>query len=151
MAKLTVTHSVTIDRPVEVVFDYLADNDNVTRWKKGLVEVRRTSEGPPGVGTTEVHVSEFLGRRSEVGHEITEYEPGRLMAFKTTSGPFPATGRFILDGAGGGTRLTIETEGEAHGVYALLGPLLAWLSKRQLQRDFGLLKARLEEPNFDVT
>jgi hypothetical protein len=41
-------------------------------------------------------------------------------------------------------RHTVDTEGETHGVYTLLGLLFAWLSKRKLERDFELLKARLE-------
>lgn len=37
-------HSVTINRPSQAVFDYLADGTNNRDWRSGVVEIRRTTQ-----------------------------------------------------------------------------------------------------------
>jgi len=41
------------------------------------------------VGATSCLVGEFRGRRIEAIYEITEYDPNRMTAWKTVSGPLP--------------------------------------------------------------
>jgi uncharacterized protein YndB with AHSA1/START domain len=48
----TFQNTVTIRRPVEDVFAFLADFENVPRWNKAILRTRKTSPGPVGVGTT---------------------------------------------------------------------------------------------------
>ena len=141
---LRLEHSVVIDRPRELVFAFVTNTENVPKWKKRLVEVRPITSGPVGVGTTETHVSRFMGRRFEVDHEITEYDSGHKVRFRTTSGPFPSEGQFMLQDVEGGTRLTIVSEAEPHGMFRLLAPVLRWVAKRRLERDLALLKSVLE-------
>jgi uncharacterized protein YndB with AHSA1/START domain len=38
-------NEVLIERPIADVFAYLADGENNTRWRSGILEVARTSEG----------------------------------------------------------------------------------------------------------
>ncbi len=141
---LRVAHSIAIGRPREAVFEFVTNPENVTRWKKGLVAVRRRTPGPSGVGTIDTHVGEILGWRSEVDHEITEYEPNRYMKFKTLDGPFPSRGRFTFEDFNGGTRVSVVSEGSARGIYRVLAPLMAWVAGRRLKRDFSDLKSLLE-------
>ena len=49
-----------INRPVEEVLTALQDLDKAPQWNPGLTEVRQTSNGPLGVGSTMVYV----GRRN---------------------------------------------------------------------------------------
>lgn len=44
------------------------------RWDPGTLEVRQTSEGPLGVGTTLAAVVDFMGRRT-LGVRITTFAP----------------------------------------------------------------------------
>jgi hypothetical protein len=41
-----------VDRPVSVVFDYLADPDRDAEWSAGTERVERTSPAPLGAGST---------------------------------------------------------------------------------------------------
>ena len=50
-----------IGRPVEDVFAVIRDVARAPVWTPGLSEVRRTSDGPLGVGATMVYVGTFLG------------------------------------------------------------------------------------------
>lgn len=132
---MRVEHSVIIHQTRDVIFGYVSDGRNIPSWKKGLIEVRRITPGPAGVGTIDVHVSEFMGRRDEVKHEITAFEENHLVEFRTVSGPFPSTGRFIFVDNEKGTRVTVISEAEPSGIYRLLAPIMVWIAKRQLKRD----------------
>ena len=42
---------ITIGRPVEVVFDYVADQTNETQYNPRMVRAEKIGVGPLGVGT----------------------------------------------------------------------------------------------------
>ena len=79
--------SIVIDRPLDEVFAYLADEENNVNWRSGMVDVRRTSEGPVGVGTTYRIVNHVMGRRIEGEAEVTQFELNRKYATTNKSGP----------------------------------------------------------------
>jgi hypothetical protein len=57
--------SVVINRPVEQVFAFVSDLENDPLWTPGAV-MRRTSQGPLGVGTTFQQYDRFMGRRMDL-------------------------------------------------------------------------------------
>ncbi len=67
-------NTVIIQRSVEDVFAFLADFENVPRWNYAIVETRKVSPGPVGVGTT-YRQTRSVPRRSEEGLEVTVFEP----------------------------------------------------------------------------
>ena len=48
---MTVDNRIVIDRPVDEVFAYVADFENVPRWNYYVVSVTKGSSGPIGIGT----------------------------------------------------------------------------------------------------
>ncbi len=48
----TFENTVTIQRPAEDVFAFLADFENIPRWNYAIAATKKTSPGPVGVGTT---------------------------------------------------------------------------------------------------
>ena len=71
---IKVDESIIIQRAVEEVFAFVADQRNAPEWQAGLLEVRRTDEGPLGVGATHAVVRKFMGRRMEVNNEYVTYD-----------------------------------------------------------------------------
>lgn len=142
MIKLSV--STVIDRPIEEVFAYVSDIGHDVEWGSGVVEVRKTSEGPWGLGTRYVYVRHVLGRRIEAPGEITAFEPPHRYAFRAESGPVQASGATDLEPAEGGTRLTFSMEAEPGGLFKLAEPLLGNQLRRQMEFELGTLKALLE-------
>ena len=140
---ITVEHSVVINRPIEEVFDFMADIENAPQWRSGLVEVKKLSDELV-VGAKATEVLQFLGRRMETTYEITEYEPNKKFSFKTTSGPVPMEGGFTVESAEGGTKVTFKIQGEAGGFFKLAEPILARMVRRQVETDHGNLKDLLE-------
>ena len=55
--------SIVINRPLEEVFAYLSDLENNMNWRAGMIEAKKTSAGPIGVGTTYRLVSSAGGSK----------------------------------------------------------------------------------------
>jgi uncharacterized membrane protein len=89
--------SVVINRPLGEVFEYVANFEDYPQWATEVVEAKKTSEGPLGVGTTYTHFVQVLGQRIESGYEVTEYEPNRKVSMKSTSGPIPTEVDIIVE------------------------------------------------------
>jgi len=142
MAKLEI--STVINRPVEEVFAVLGNPENTPKWSSGSSEVKITSEGPIGVGTTYRSVRTFLGRRRESASEIIEYEPNRRYTHKSISGPFPLESLMTFERVEGGTRVTVTGVGEPGGFFKLAWPLLVSMMKRGFEADLANLKNLME-------
>jgi uncharacterized membrane protein len=106
--------TITINRPVDEVFTFLADGRNATHWRSGVLDVdlvsgtglgARYSQGVRGPG----------GRRIDADYEITEFEPNRKIGFRATAGPVRPTGSFTFEGMGTGTILTFALDAELSG------------------------------------
>ena len=142
----TITQSVTINRPVEEVWDFIGSFENTTRWSRGVLEARQTSDGPLGVGSTLQTVVKAFGRRRTADYLVTEYEPNHAFAFEVTSGPMTSRARYSVEPAGAGTRLTASGEAQATGLYKLLAPVLLRTLERHSQDDLTRVKRILEAP-----
>jgi carbon monoxide dehydrogenase subunit G len=133
-----------IDRPPDQVFAFLVDVDKVADWNPQVIEVRKTSEGPLGVGTTLLFVGKFLGRRFESVSQWTEYIPNERFSTKTTSGPFHLEIENTLSAVDSGTRLATTYRGESQGFIKLAEPVIVRLTKKQFETATENLKALLE-------
>ncbi len=139
-----------INCPVEDVFGALQDFDKAPRWNPGLAEVRPTSDGPLGVGSTMVYVGKFLGHSYESPSHYTEYVANKRFVSKTTSGPFHLEVENTLDPVDGGTRLTAVYRGESRGFFKLAEPVVIRLTKKHFETASENLKALLEADALQV-
>jgi uncharacterized membrane protein len=137
-------NSVTIDRPVQEVFEYITNLENSPTWQSVVLEAHETSSGPTGVGSTGAITGKFLGRRIDLTTEITEWNPPNSFAARSTGGPFPLELRYTFGPQDGATQLTTVTDVEPGGFFRLAGPALEPLMKRQAQHDLETLKTVLE-------
>jgi ribosome-associated toxin RatA of RatAB toxin-antitoxin module len=134
-----------IGRPVEEVFAVVQDVTKAPLWNPGLLEVRRTSEGPLGVGATMIYVGTFLGRRYESPVACTGFAENKQLATATTGGPFYLEVDQTVEPAAAGTRLTIHCRGESRGFFKFAEPMVVQLTKRQVVTAGGNLKTLLED------
>ena len=70
-----VTGSIVIGRPIEEVFDAVADQTNEPRYNPSMTASRQVTDGPIGVGTHFLATILVRGRPTEVDIEVTRYEP----------------------------------------------------------------------------
>ena len=118
--------TITIERPIETVFDFLADGENDKRFSKRIIEIAKTSDGPPGVGTIYTSKARDFGRTATHDFEITAFErPTRIRWRELSKGPVAVSeGGYELRERGGATELTFHGDLDGHGIGKLiLGPL----------------------------
>jgi uncharacterized protein YndB with AHSA1/START domain len=141
---ITVARSVVINRPIDQVFDFVANFENEPRWMPGILESRKTSVGPIGVGTTFREVVQNLGPRMENTFAVTQYVPPRTFAIKSTSGPLEFQVTYSFEPITEGTRFTGTGAMEPQGFFKLIAPLFAAVVGRQIQQGRTNLKHLLE-------
>ena len=116
---VSATYSVTINRPIEAVFAFVADGEKCPQWRPGVVDIKHVSG--EGVGSKYAQgVSGPMGRRVQADYEITVFTPNTRMDFQTTTGPARPHGRYDLESFDGGTRLTFSLDAELTGIRKLL-------------------------------
>jgi uncharacterized membrane protein len=133
--------SIVIKRPIEDAFAFLANLENDVKWHSAFVEVRNMSGGSLGVGA---RFLVFEGRTTGTEYEVTEYEPNRIAAWKTVSGPLQLEFRRTFERVDGGTQFAVRYEGEPRGFLKLAWPLITKIVKRQQGGDMRNLKELME-------
>jgi uncharacterized membrane protein len=112
-------HSVTINRPAEDVFNYLADGENCAAWRSGVIEIKRVSGEQVGAQYKQ-SVRGPGGRAIPADYKITEFKPNSLIAFQTTAGPVRPRGRYALRESGGATTVTFNLDADLTGIKKIL-------------------------------
>ena len=140
----TFQNTLTIQRPVEDVFAFLADFENLPSWNYAIVETEKTSPGPVGVGTTYRQLRS-IPSRSEEGFQVTVFEPTSRLKIHGDIGPFTATISYLLAPTNDGTRLTNVVDLElSSGPLRLAAPLAASRVQTAVAANLDTLKQLLE-------
>jgi carbon monoxide dehydrogenase subunit G len=130
--------TAVIDRPIEEVFDFLADGENDRKFSPRVLEIRKTTDGPTGAGTVYASTVKDAGMKTKREFELTEFErPTRIRWAERSKNLITADeGGYDLAPEGNGTRLTVFNVLEGHGFGKLLAPL-ALRSARKTADDFA--------------
>jgi len=138
--------TVTIDRPVEEVFAFLVEGENDKKFSPRVLEIAKTTDGPPGVGTVFASTVKDAGVKTKREFELTVVEaPAKIRWKELSKAPIVVPeGGYDLKPAGQGTELSFFNELEAHGFgKVLIG--LALRSARKGADDFvGSIKRTIE-------
>ncbi|MFP3855369.1 MAG: SRPBCC family protein [Anaerolineales bacterium] len=130
--------SVTIDRPIEEVFDYMHNPENDPKWQPEVIET--IAEGPPAVGSTLTMRRKVMGREIEAVAEVTEYKPPHKSSVKSQTGPVQFQSSYIFEETEGGTRVRFEGDVEPGGILKVASGALA----SQIEKDFSANLKRLK-------
>jgi uncharacterized protein YndB with AHSA1/START domain len=116
--------TVVIDRPIEEVFDFLADGENDPRFSPRVLEISKTTDGPPGVGTVYASTVKDAGVKTKREFKITEFEPPTRIRWTEVSKNLVSVpeGGYDLESEGTGTRVTLHNVFEGHGIGKLIAP-----------------------------
>src|SRR5437867_2066620 len=93
--------STVVNAPADKVFAYVSDLTKLSDWGKFTTGVRKTTDGPIGVGTTYETDGKQFGKHTDKV-TITEFVPGKVFATESK-------------GSAGYSRVTmqVEPQGEA--------------------------------------
>lgn len=119
-------HHVVVNRPLEVVYGFLADGLNNPKWRAGIVDIS-LRQGPAGaVGAIYRQVLKGPGGRPIDGdYRITKAEPNKELRFVVVAGPARPEGRYTLEPVTATTKVTFVLDYQPRGLQRLLVPLIA--------------------------
>jgi hypothetical protein len=135
---------LVIHRPIEDVFAFISNAENLPRWRAATLEVRPVSSGAPSAGSVFSGRFTFLGRPFEGNLEVIAREPCHRYATKMIEGPFPLEAHYTLESVEGDTHLTLMIQGETGGFFKLAEPLVVSMARRSYESDLHNLKEMLE-------
>jgi hypothetical protein len=144
MVRIDVT--TLISRPVEEVWAFFIDLTNSSHWTRSGSELRKTSEGPFGVGTTVESVRPMFGREIKSQRLVaTRYEPPHLVSFSAVVPVLgDLAGGFTFESVGGQTRLSRWSELDGGGLRGAIGSILAPIVRRSQGTELSNLKRLIE-------
>jgi uncharacterized protein YndB with AHSA1/START domain len=121
-----VERRATIPAPAEEVFAFLAELDNLPEWMAGVVEARRTSDGPMAVGRTAQVVRELMGQRIAAPLTVTAYDPPRrLVVASFVSGVGVSIALDIDTDANDQSEISVTAEIRGSGLTGFMEPMIA--------------------------
>lgn len=137
-------HSVTVERPAEDVFDFVADGHNNPRWRPSVLDVEPAGS-PTGVGATWRQGMRGPGGRRIAGdYTFTAWERPQRLAFEVVAGPARPTGEYIFASEGPlRTRVTFRLDVQPRGFMRLMSGMINRQVAEEV-RALDRLKAALE-------
>ncbi|HZD71637.1 MAG TPA: SRPBCC family protein [Actinomycetes bacterium] len=136
-------NTVIIQRPVEEVFAFLADFENLPKWNYAIMKTTKASPGPVGVGTT-YRQTRSVPSRSQEGFLVTVFEPPSRLEVQGQIGPFQARIGYLLEPTGSGTRLRNVVDLGSSGVSSLVAPLATSRVRQAVAANLDTLKHIVE-------
>jgi uncharacterized protein YndB with AHSA1/START domain len=136
-----VTVSGLVAAEPERVYAFLADLANWPRWQ---LDMKTTTllEGETGtVGAQYRYASKAMGQTIDSTVRLVRAEPPREVAFEGEwAGMIRPSGRYLVEPASGGSRVTLNPHPETRGLGSILAPLLALMIKRLNRQHLAALQ-----------
>jgi carbon monoxide dehydrogenase subunit G len=135
---------IVIHRPVEEVFDFVADERNEPHYNPRMLRAEKITDGPVGPGTRFLAELETMGHTMPMTVEFTNYERPRRVTSCTRSSMMTTGGTLTFVPIADGTLMRWSWDVRPRGILRLMGPLVGCLGRRQEQNIWGSLKRLLE-------
>ena len=141
-----ITASVSIAKPPEQVFAYVADVGRHGEWSPKPLRIADLS-GPVAKGATFTSYGTIPGdknHRNDV--EVTDYEPPSRLALRSAEKDQHFFNTIEISAEGDGSKLTRTMDMPLPGgVLGVVFPLFVPVIRRDVQKGLNLLKQRLEQ------
>ncbi|HEY2055304.1 MAG TPA: SRPBCC family protein [Solirubrobacterales bacterium] len=138
--------TVVVDRPIEQVFDFLANGENDPKFSPRVMEIANKTGGAPAKGTVYASTVKDAGMKSQREFELTEFErPGKIRWTELSKNAVVVPeGGYDLEAAGDGTSLTFFNELEGHGFGKLIVGFALRAARKDADNFAGRMKAAIE-------
>lgn len=139
-----ITDTILINQPVEIIFDFLTDLENLSVRIPSVTKVAMISGGEMRVGTQFLVTSRAKGKKTKIVYEVMECEKNQAYETKIISGSQPFQERYQLAKDENGTRVTLTAIGDMPGLIRIFIRSFERLLKKQVEKDLERLKDLLE-------
>ncbi len=135
--------STVIDRPIADVFAFLADGTNDPKFSPRVQQIRKTTDGPVGVGTVFESTVKDAGMKTSRKFELTEVQAPTKIRWTERSKnavSVPDGGYDLESVSDTQTRMTIQNTFEGHG----FGKLIVGFALRAAVKDAPAFAQRIK-------
>jgi len=135
--------SSVIDRPIDDVFAFVADGTNDPKFSPRVQEIRKTTDGPIGVGTVFESTVKDAGMTTKRTFELTAFERPTKIRWTERSKNMvtvPDGGYNLEQVSDTQTRITIHNTFEGHG----FGKLIVGLAVQAAIKDAPAFAQRIK-------
>lgn len=142
---------IVINRPMQEVFDFVADERNEPRYNPKMRHAEKISDEPIGVGTRFRAETASMGRTVEMVIEFTAFERPRRIEETVHMSSMDLQGALTFDPVAGGTLMRWKWDLEPRGGLRLMTPMITRMGRRNEQTIWGSLKRVLETPEIPLS
>ena len=129
--------SVTINAPIEKVFDVVVDPERGSQWASGVSDVINIQGNPGEIGSSSTLIYHVLGIKTTNTFTVSKVEKPRTILYEI-SGTFPGTFQFTLEPQGQATKVTARLD------YSVPGGILGRIASQ-------VLLERMNQKNLEST
>lgn len=137
---IKVRHEITIQEPIDEVFEFIANPENNPKWDSDYLMATIPSQEPIGVGTIGKSVGLFLGRTYESTIEFAEFSPPHNVAHQITFGPMRMETRNGFKAVGEGTQIVHDRRIRLGGLKRLMEPFIGKRIRNKVIADLEQLQ-----------
>lgn len=142
---------IMIARPIEEVFELLANARNEPLYNPRILKADKVSVGPIGLGTRFEQTARSIGGTGQMITKITEYLPPHRLSVISRSSLMRVHGTETFESVVGGTRARYSWEVHPTGPAVLLSPVFAVLGRRLERGVWASMKKFIEQPRATET
>jgi carbon monoxide dehydrogenase subunit G len=144
MANVAVSGSVRA--APEEVFRFLADLENWPRWQSDMKSTKLAEASPGQVSAVYRYLSKAMGMTFDSTVRLVRVDAPREIAFEGQwTGMIRPNGRYLVEPAPEGSRVTLNPRPEVRGIGRIMEPLIAVMGRRLNQEHPEALRKALEK------
>ena len=135
--------TTVVDRPIEEVFAYLAAGENDPKFSSRVLEMRKATDAPVGVGTVFNSTVKDGGFKTKREFEITDFDAPTKIRWTERSKNMitvPEGGYDLEDLGNGTTRVTVFNSFAGHG----FGKVIVGPARKAAAKDADAFAARIK-------
>ena len=136
----------TVRAAPEDVFAYLADLENWPKWQGDMQSASLASGERGQLGAVYRYVSKAMGMTFDSTVRLTRVDAPHEVAFEGEwTGMIRPYGRYLVEPAPEGSRVTLNPHPQVRGMGRLMAPLIAFMGRRLNKEHLEALRKELEK------
>jgi uncharacterized protein YndB with AHSA1/START domain len=145
MAEYHESATIILNVPIQTVFEFVTNIENLSTWAGAFDEIRDFSGNPVRVGSTWTSISKFMGREIVSQNRVTEYDAPQQIVFSIANMAGDGFNTWTLEALDETrTRFTLQLDGQAKGIAKMAVGLIRSQADKQMNSDLANLKTLLE-------
>jgi len=140
---MLVQGEIVINRPIDEVFDFVADERNEPQYNPQMTLAEMVTPGPIGLGS-KFHAVMTGARAADMTIEYTEFDRPRRLGSATHMSAMDINGTLLFESQGQSTKMKWLWDIEPRGFIKLLGPIVRRMGERQELANWTSLKEVME-------